>query len=152
MKLRCKHYQLVPMYLNEEERVNFYHGCSNEILWPLFHDLQSRCNFEPEYWNSYAKVNQKFARALLDVAESNDFVWVQDYHLMLVAESVRAAGSNLELAYFHHIPFPSPDIFEKLPWRAEVLSSLAAVQPGGISDKARSPKFRLLRQAVCSRR
>jgi trehalose 6-phosphate synthase len=28
------------------------------------------------------------------------------------------------LAYFHHIPFPSPDIFEKLPWREEILTAL----------------------------
>jgi len=28
------------------------------------------------------------------------------------------------LAYFHHIPFPTPDIFETLPWRVEVLRAL----------------------------
>jgi trehalose 6-phosphate synthase len=31
---------------------------------------------------------------------------------------------RLRLAYFHHIPFPSPDIFEKLPWRKEILRAL----------------------------
>ena len=29
---------------------NFYRGFSNEIIWPLFHDLPSLCNFDPEYW------------------------------------------------------------------------------------------------------
>ena len=119
-----EHYDLVPLYLTAEERNNFYLGCSNEILWPLFHDLQSRCNFDPAYWKAYVGVNDRFADALLDVAGRNDFVWVQDYHLMLVAESVRALGAQLELAYFHHIPFPSPDIFEKLPWRTEILKGL----------------------------
>jgi trehalose 6-phosphate synthase len=28
------------------------------------------------------------------------------------------------LAYFHHIPFPCPDVFEVLPWRTEILRSL----------------------------
>ena len=28
------------------------------------------------------------------------------------------------LIYFHHLPFPSPDIFEKLPWRKEILTAL----------------------------
>lgn len=28
------------------------------------------------------------------------------------------------LAYFHHIPFPSPDIFAKLPWRSELLRAM----------------------------
>src|ERR1700692_4885531 len=36
-------YDLVPLYLTNEERTNFYLGFSNEILWPLFHDLQTRC-------------------------------------------------------------------------------------------------------------
>ena len=121
---RGEHYELIPLYLNAEERNDFYLGCSNEILWPLFHDLQSRCNFDPAYWKAYVGVNDRFADAVLDVAGRNDFVWVQDYHLMLVAESVRALGAHLELAYFHHIPFPSPDIFEKLPWRTEIIKGL----------------------------
>src|SRR5688572_7688193 len=35
---------------------NFYHGFSNEIIWPLFHDFASLCRFEPKYWNSYKEV------------------------------------------------------------------------------------------------
>ena len=31
---------------------NFYLGFSNEIIWPLFHDLPSLCNFDPAYWRS----------------------------------------------------------------------------------------------------
>lgn len=119
-----KHYQLVPLYLTREEQNNFYLGFSNEILWPLFHDLQSRCNFDPAYWKAYVGVNHKFAESLLKVAAARDFVWVQDYHLMLVADAVRRIGANIELAYFHHIPFPSPDIFEKLPWRIQILNGL----------------------------
>ncbi len=118
------HYELVPLYLNSEERNNFYLGFSNEILWPLFHDLQTRCNFDPAYWQTYVSVNDKFAKALLKVASPADLVWVQDYHLMLVAEAVKQRGSDWELAYFHHIPFPSPDMLEKLPWRKQILQAL----------------------------
>ena len=117
-------YELVPLYLNSEERNNFYLGFSNEILWPLFHDLQTRCNFDPAYWQTYVSVNDKFAKALLKVASPADLVWVQDYHLMLVAEAVKQRGSDWELAYFHHIPFPSPDMLEKLPWRKQILQAL----------------------------
>jgi trehalose 6-phosphate synthase/phosphatase len=117
-------YRLVPLYLTAEERYNFYLGFSNEILWPLFHDLQTRCNFDPAYWQTYASVNAKFADALLTVAAADDLVWVQDYHLMLVAEAVAKQRPDWELAYFHHIPFPSPDMFEKLPWRTKILRAL----------------------------
>src|SRR5690348_8580721 len=30
----------VPVFLTREEQLNFYQGFSNEIVWPLFHDLQ----------------------------------------------------------------------------------------------------------------
>ena len=42
-------YKYSPLFLTEEEQSNFYEGFSNEIVWPLFHDLQSRCNFDPNY-------------------------------------------------------------------------------------------------------
>ena len=58
----CGHYELVPLYLTNEERINFYLGFSNEILWPLFHDLQTRCNFDPAYWQTYVSVNDKLPR------------------------------------------------------------------------------------------
>ncbi|MEP7188004.1 MAG: trehalose-6-phosphate synthase [Roseiflexaceae bacterium] len=38
-------YGLVPVMLNANERDKFYLGFANEIIWPLFHDLPSRCNF-----------------------------------------------------------------------------------------------------------
>ena len=57
-------YVLEPVDLTQDEVEKYYHGYSNESVWPLFHDLQSRCNFEPDYWRAYVKVNRKFADAL----------------------------------------------------------------------------------------
>jgi trehalose 6-phosphate synthase len=103
---------------------DFYHGFSNEIVWPLFHDLPSRCHFNPAYWDAYRRVNRKFARAVHARAGKKDFAWVHDYHLMNVAAEMRALGSKARLGFFLHIPFPSPDIFRKLPWREAVLDGL----------------------------
>jgi trehalose-6-phosphate synthase len=41
-------YRLQPIELTAEERDKFYYGFSNEVIWPLFHDLQTNCNFDPE--------------------------------------------------------------------------------------------------------
>jgi trehalose 6-phosphate synthase/phosphatase len=117
-------FALVPVYMSDEERLRFYAGFSNEVLWPLFHDLQSRCNFDPSYWETYGALNQRFAAKAASVAEPGDLVWVHDYHLMSMASCLRNLGMQGRLLYFHHIPFPSPDIFEKLPWREEILTSL----------------------------
>ncbi len=113
-----------PVFMSREERNRFYCGFSNEVLWPLFHDLQSRCNFDPSYWDTHLTVNQRFAEEAAREAQPGDLIWVHDYHLMSVATSLRQLGIGERLAYFHHIPFPSPDIFEKLPWREEILTAL----------------------------
>jgi len=57
-------YILEPVSLTEEEIKQYYFGFSNEIIWPLFHDLQTRCNFAPAYWHAYQAVNRKFAEVI----------------------------------------------------------------------------------------
>ena len=117
-------YTLQAVDLAEEEVRDFYLGFSNEVVWPLFHDLSSLCNFDPKYWRTYCRVNRKYAQALAGRAERGDFVWVHDYHLMAVGAELRALGTEARLAFFLHIPFPSPDIFMKLPWRKPVVEAL----------------------------
>ena len=46
-------YSLAAVPLAEEQVRDFYLGFSNEIVWPLFHDLPSLCKFEPRYWRTY---------------------------------------------------------------------------------------------------
>ncbi len=117
-------YELVPVLLSAEEVSRFYQGFSNEILWPLFHDLQSICNFDPSYWKVYQQVNRKYAEVTVARAHPQDFIWVHDYHLMNMASELRQLGFSGKLAFFLHIPFPPPDIFVKMPWRADLVRSL----------------------------
>ena len=117
-------YQLKPVPLTEEERRKFYHGFSNEIIWPLFHDLQSLCNFDPSYWRVYQDVNRRYAEVLSQNSTEGDFIWVHDYHLMNVAMELRRIGARVKTAFFLHIPFPPLDIFVKLPWRFQLLHAL----------------------------
>src|ERR1700733_11854555 len=64
-----------PIILSQEEETNYYEGFSNEVLWPLFHDLQSRGVFDPAYWDFYQRVNRKFAEAIEGVADKHDIIW-----------------------------------------------------------------------------
>ncbi len=118
-------YTLKPVTLTEEEIRNYYFGFSNEILWPLFHDLPSRCNFNPAYWKVYEAVNTKFARAVADhTDEKDDYVWIHDYQLILVAARLKAMGVRRATGFFLHIPFPPLDGFVRLPWRFQILEAL----------------------------
>ena len=120
-------YELVPVLLSEEEVKGFYEGFSNAVLWPLFHDLVGSCDFDPSFWYAYLAVNRKFAEAVVAHSDGDDFIWVQDYQLIHVAEQVRAAGGERRrIGFFLHIPFPPLDIFLKLPWRGQILGALLA--------------------------
>ena len=120
-------YKVVPVALSETERDEFYYGYSNEVIWPLFHDLQNFCNFEPGYWQTYKAVNDRFADTIARCAQPNDFIWVHDYHLMYVAQALRERGVSQKLSgltFFLHIPFPPYDIFSKLPQQQRLLRAL----------------------------
>ncbi|MBV9343201.1 MAG: trehalose-6-phosphate synthase [Acidobacteria bacterium] len=115
-------FKAVP--LSRDEVSKFYSGFANEIIWPLFHDMPSRCDFDPEYWEVYQRINRRFAQAAGEAASGKDLVWVHDYHLMLMGRYLRETRSAARAGFFLHIPFPAPDIFEKLPWRKPVLRAL----------------------------
>src|SRR5438034_290747 len=117
-------YNVVPVALSETERNEFYYGYSNEVIWPLFHDLQNFCNFEPTYWQAYKGVNERYADAIIRSGQPDDFIWVHDYHLMYVAQALRERGLRAALTFFLHIPFPPYDIFAKLPQQQRLLRAL----------------------------
>jgi trehalose 6-phosphate synthase/phosphatase len=117
-------YRLCSVPLSAPEVDLYYQGFSNEVLWPLFHDLQSLCRFRPEYWDSYLAVNCKFASVIAEEYRVGDYVWVHDYHLIHVGEELRRRGIETSVGFFLHIPFPAPDIFIKLPWRFQLLHAL----------------------------
>lgn len=121
---RSTGFSLHPVFLTAEEVKLYYEGFANEIIWPLFHDLQSECHFNPIYWHAFQEVNHKFAAAVSTIIQPSDFVWVHDYHLMLVGQELRKSGANEKIGFFLHIPFPPLDNYIKLPWRFQLLRAL----------------------------
>ncbi|MFO7707078.1 MAG: trehalose-6-phosphate synthase [Desulfobacterales bacterium] len=119
-------YTFKSVALSRSELDGYYYGFANEILWPLFHDLQTRCNFDPNYWGIYQNVNRKFAKVIFHNTGKDDDIWVHDYQLIIVGQALRALGVTSKIGYFLHIPFPPLDLFLKLPWRFQILEALLA--------------------------
>ena len=140
-------FPLVPVFLSERDRREFYSGFCNEILWPLFHDFQSRCNFEPAYWRRYQEVNSRFSAVVLSATNPDDLIWVHDYHLILQGKLLSGLPGRNRVFYFHHIPFPPLEVFEKLPWRMELLESLLSFRGVGFQNVRDRRNF-----AACVRR
>jgi len=114
-------FSLQAVSLTDKEHHEYYAGFSNEVIWPLFHNHPTRCNFDPEYWRTYLKVNQRFSNVVAENCNDDDFIWVHDYHLMKVGQSLREQGIRSTIGFFLHIPFPPPEVFFQLPWRIEFL-------------------------------
>ena len=116
--------QLVPVELSGAEVAEYYEGFSNTTLWPLYHDVIAPPEFHRAWWESYQRVNQRFADATAEQASKGGTVWVQDYQLQLVPAMLRARRPDLRIGFFNHIPFPPYEIFAQLPWRKQVVEGL----------------------------
>lgn len=127
-KFRAEHsYQLKPVPLEESEVEKFYRGFSNEALWPLFHDMLGNCNFNLDNYHTYDAVNRRFAKVAAEASmNDDDIIWFHDYQLILCGRHLRHLQPNRKLAFFLHTPFPSPDLFRRLPWSRELLKGLFA--------------------------
>ncbi len=134
-------YELEAIELSETDRDLFYRGFSNEVLWPLFHGFPGRCQPNPRYWQGYRRVNRRFARAIASSSRWDDLVWVQDYHLLLVAKELRSMGVENELAFFLHTPFPPAHMLRHIPWHEELLKGLLSFDLIGFQTRRDETNF-----------
>ncbi|MFC3898848.1 trehalose-6-phosphate synthase [Lentzea rhizosphaerae] len=131
---------LHPVELSAKEVEDYYEGFSNGTLWPLYHDVVAQPAFHRHWWNSYVRVNQRFADATAKVAAQGATVWVQDYQLQLVPAMLREQRPDLKIGFFLHIPFPPVELFMQLPWRTEIIRGLLGAdlvgfhRPGGAQN------------------
>ena len=118
-------YTLRRVWLTKEQEDGYYYGLSNEGLWPLCHMAFTRPVFNPRHWPVYRRVNELFAKAVLEEAGGEPaFVFVQDYHFALLPQMLKDSGSNLIVAQFWHIPWPSPQVIQTFPWKEELIDGL----------------------------
>jgi len=127
--------------LSENDYENYYEGYANSTLWPLYHDAVETPAFHRRWWESYQRVNQRFAQVTADYAERNSMVWVQDYHLQLVPALLRELRPDLRIGFFMHIPFPPTELFMQLPRRAELLRGMLGADLIGFQTAAGAENF-----------
>jgi trehalose-6-phosphate synthase/Kef-type K+ transport system membrane component KefB len=120
-------YELRRLWLEEPTFSAYYNGFANEGLWPLCHVVDVRPQFRADDWNAYRAINERFAAAVdEEIGTSNPAVFIQDYHLALVAPALRARRPECRTALFWHIPWPYPDRLRICPWAREIVAGLMA--------------------------
>lgn len=113
-----------PVFLTEEQIQHYYEGYSNSTIWPLCHYFYTYVQYESKFWETYQEVNQLFCDEAAKLLHPGDMVWVQDYQLMLLPGMLREKIEGISIGYFHHIPFPSYELFRVLPERDKILKGL----------------------------
>lgn len=113
-----------PVFLSHAHIENYYEGYSNSTIWPLCHYFFAYTLYKDCFWQSYQEVNRIFTEEVCRLVRPDDLVWIQDYQLMLLPGMIRKRVPELGIGYFHHIPFPSYELFRILPERAEILKGL----------------------------
>ncbi|TDQ11635.1 bifunctional alpha,alpha-trehalose-phosphate synthase (UDP-forming)/trehalose-phosphatase [Pedobacter metabolipauper] len=124
VRQKLAEFNLIPVFLTNEEISLYYEGFSNEVLWPIFHYLTTYANFEQTYWDSYKSVNEKFRDTVIQNINDGDTIWVHDYQLLLLPCLVRTERPAVTIGFFQHIPFPSYEILRVIPWREEIISGM----------------------------
>lgn len=120
-------YILRRVWLTKEEEEEYYYGFSNEGLWPLCHITHTRPIFNEKDWETYQKVNQKFAEAVIEELPAGPgFVFIQDYHFTLLPALIKARRPDVVVALFWHIPWPNPEVFTVCPYQKQILNGMLA--------------------------
>jgi glucosylglycerol-phosphate synthase len=117
-------YNVRRIPLNAEQVKHFYHITSKEAFWPILHSFPDHFTSETTEWENFQNINRLFAEAACEEAADDALIWIHDYNLWLVPQYIRELKPNARIAFFHHTPFPSVDIFNILPWRDAIAESL----------------------------
>ncbi|KAI3437768.1 hypothetical protein D9Q98_000215 [Chlorella vulgaris] len=120
-----------PVFLGAELKTNFYKKFCKQQMWPILHYLiplspNSLGRFDPNLWSAYVRANMAFANKLVEVLGNleDDFVWIHDYHLLVLPSLLRKRFHRIRCGIFLHSPFPSSEIFRTFPRREEVIRSM----------------------------
>lgn len=132
-------YKPVDISLNDYEL--YYKGFSNEVLWPLFHNVSVYCKFKLNAYKAFQKVNLKFAQTIMKEIRIDDFIWIHDYHLINTAKELRTKGIKNKMAFFLHIPFPPLETFNRLPWRLDIIRALLSYDLIGFQTQMDKKNF-----------
>ncbi|XP_057463522.1 probable alpha,alpha-trehalose-phosphate synthase [UDP-forming] 11 [Actinidia eriantha] len=125
-----ENFRCFPVFLPVETQIKFYHGFCKHYLWPLFHYMlpltpDNGLRFHRSLWQAYVSANKAFADTIMEVINPDeDYVWIHDYHLMVLPTFLRKMFHRIKLGFFLHNLFPSSEIYRTLPVRDEILRGL----------------------------
>ena len=133
--------KLVTIDLSQVDHDAYYTGYSNQALWPALHYRLDLADFGAGFFKGYQRVNRLFARKLAALLRPDDVIWVHDYHLIPLADELRALGCRQRIGFFLHIPLPPPPILAAIPGHEWLMRSFFAYDLVGLQTRADADHF-----------
>ncbi|MET3826066.1 trehalose 6-phosphate synthase [Sphingomonas sp. PvP055] len=112
--------------LEDQDIDEYYNGYANRTLWPLFHYRVDLAEYERDFAGGYQRVNERFAATVHPLIETEDVVWIQDYHMFPLGDELRKHGCKNRIGFFLHIPWPPRRLLSILPEAQELVRRLFA--------------------------
>ncbi len=135
--------------LSADQVKHFYHITSKEAFWPILHSFPWHFTYESADWKNFQTINRLFAEAACEEAADDALIWIHDYNLWLSPHYIRQIKPDARIAFFHHTPFPSVDVFNILPWRDEIVNSLLCCDIVGFHIPRYSENFVNVARSLC---
>ncbi|KDQ50611.1 glycosyltransferase family 20 protein [Jaapia argillacea MUCL 33604] len=140
-------YGSVVVWIPDGEFSGCYDGFCHQVLWPALHYAvpdapKTKFFFETTSYKQYVAVNQRFADAIVKNYQEGDIIWVNDYHLMLLPALIRAHLPHAPIGFFHHVAFPSSELFRCLSVREPLLRGVLGADLIGFQTANYARHFR----------
>ena len=137
----------LPVWIPDSEFQSCYDEFCHQVLWPCLHYAvpdapKTKSFYESASYKQYVAVNQRFADAIVAAYQDGDIIWVNDYHLMLLPQMLRAKLPNAPIGFFMHVAFPSSEIFRCLSVRSQLLSGVLGADLIGFQTANHARHFR----------
>jgi trehalose 6-phosphate synthase len=100
-----------------------YNVVSNRLLWFTLHQLWG-APYEPwgagwsdPWFHGYTSVNNTMAAAVIEAAEDDSEIHLQDYHLLTAGRTIRAELPEAAMLHYVHTPWVGTEYLRMLPDR-----------------------------------
>ncbi|EKM52411.1 glycosyltransferase family 20 protein [Phanerochaete carnosa HHB-10118-sp] len=137
----------LPVWIPDAEFASCYDEFCHQVLWPCLHYAvpdapKTKSFYESASYKQYVAANQRFADAIVAAYQDGDIIWVNDYHLMLLPQMLRAKLPNAPIGFFLHVAFPSSEIFRCLSVRSQLLDGVLGADLIGFQTANHARHFR----------
>ncbi|KAK4257097.1 hypothetical protein QN277_006730 [Acacia crassicarpa] len=123
-------FKCFPIFIPPDTQKQYYDGFCKQYLWPLIHYMMPMNSaygnhFDEQLWRAYVSVNAKYTDKVIElINDTEDYVWIHDYHLMALPLFLRRRHHRCKLGFFLHSPFPPFEIYKTQPIGVHILKAL----------------------------